>query len=304
VTSLYAAPELAPYHDEPAQMPSGAPGKNGLLHLSFSRRGARTALVGLRCRPPLLVQQALYWDEELPDLACVVIADTAGGVVQGDRYRIEIELAEGAHAHLTTQAATKLQEMDANYASQNQRIVLHDDAYLEYIPEPVIPYKHSRFAAHTDVCLPESATLVYADIFMPGRKHYGDGELFRYDLLSSRFGAGRPDGTELFAEKFLIEPACSSPGRRGVMGGFHVFGNVLLLTSVRCAERVLARVPAAVNRAEGWAAGANRLPNDAGLSYTVLGMESEPVRAMVRDFWSTARLVVTGRPAPARFGWR
>jgi urease accessory protein len=285
-------------------MPSGAPGKNGFLRLGFARRGERTALVALRRRAPLLVQQALYWDEQMPDLACVVIVDTAGGIVQGDRHELEIELAERSRAHLTTQAATKIQEMDANYASQTQRVVLHDDAYLEYLPEPVIPYKHSRFVAQTHICLPESATLVYADILMPGRKHYGAGEIFGYDLYSSRLSVSRPGGTDLFAEKFLVEPARSSPSRRGVMGGFHVFGNVLLLTSAPAAERVLAQVPSVVDHADGWAAGASRLPNNAGLSYKILGMESEPVRAKVRDFWSTARLAIVGRPAPARFPWR
>jgi urease accessory protein len=296
--------ELAPYGDEPAQMPSGAPGKNGFLRLGFARRGARTALVTLQRRAPLLVQQALYWDEAMPDLACVVVVDTAGGVVQGDRYEVEMELAAGCRAHVTTQAATKIQEMDANYASQAQRIVLHDDAYLEYLPEPVIPYRHSRFVARTSVCLPESATLLYAEILMPGRKHYRSGEVFGYDLYSSALSVDRPGGTDLFAEKFLVEPARSSPARPGVMGGFHVLGNVLLLTSVGGAERVLARVPAVGEHADGWVAGASRLPNGAGLSYKVLGMESEPVRAKVREFWSTARLAIMGRPAPARFPWR
>ncbi|MCW2640058.1 MAG: urease accessory protein [Dactylosporangium sp.] len=302
--SMHTVPELAAYHDEPAQLPSGAPGKNGFLRLGFERRGERTSLVALRCRAPLLVQQALHWDEEMPNLACVVIVSTAGGIVQGDRYETEIELAQAARVHLTTQAATKIQEMDANYASQSQHILLHDDAYLEYLPEPVIPYKHSRFVARTHICLPESATLVYADILMPGRKYYGDGELFRYDLYSSGLSVSRPDGTHLFAEKFLVEPARSSPARRGVMGEFHVFGNVLLLTSMPSAERVLAEVPTVVDHAEGWAAGTSRLPNNAGLSYKILGMESEPVRAKVRDFWSTARLAVMGHPAPARFPWR
>jgi urease accessory protein len=285
-------------------MPSGAPGKDGYLRLGFEGRGGRTALVTLRRRAPLLVQQALYWDEELPDLACVVIVDTAGGIVQGDRHELEIELAEGAHAHLTTQAATRIQEMDANYASQSQRIVLDDDAYLEYLPEPFIPYKHSRFVARTHICLPESATVVYAEILMPGRKYYGAGEVFGYDLFSSALSAGRPDGTDLFAEKFLVEPARSSPARRGVMGDFHVFGNVVLLTSTARAEKVIRQLPTGMNQAEEWVAGASRLPNDAGLNYKILGMESEPVRARVRDFWSTARLAVTGHPAPARFPWR
>ena len=41
---------------------------------------------------------------------------------------------------------------------------------------------------------------------MGGRKYYGDGELFQFDLSSSTVHAQRPDGTELFTEKFVIEP--------------------------------------------------------------------------------------------------
>src|SRR5271154_84603 len=115
---IHAAPELTPYQDEPQQLPSGAPGKNGFLRLRFERRDQKTALIGLERRAPLLVQRALYFDEELPNLPCVTIISTSGGILQGDRNTIEIELAPNSQAHVNTQSATKIQEMDANYASQ------------------------------------------------------------------------------------------------------------------------------------------------------------------------------------------
>jgi urease accessory protein len=53
------APELAPYQDEPGQMPSGAPGKHGILDMTFARRGERSVLAHLARQAPLLAQQAL-----------------------------------------------------------------------------------------------------------------------------------------------------------------------------------------------------------------------------------------------------
>ena len=76
------------------------------------------SLVHLDRRAPLLVQQALYWDEALPDLPCVFIITTTGSILQGDRFNIEIDLAPDTRAHITTQAATKIHSMDANYATQ------------------------------------------------------------------------------------------------------------------------------------------------------------------------------------------
>ncbi|WP_433087030.1 urease accessory protein UreD [Dactylosporangium sp. CA-052675] len=304
MNSLHAAPELAPYHDEPAQLPSGAPGKNGVLRLGFERRGERTILAGLCRQAPLLVQRALYWDEAMPGLACVFIVTTSGGLLQGDRHSIEVRLGEHAQAHLTTQSATKIQQMDANYATQTQDIVLEDGAYLEFLPEPVIPYRGSRYLARTRVTLPESATALYAEIILPGRKYHRDAELFGYDLFSSALRVTRPDGRELFAEKFVIEPAQYPVDGCAVMGGFDVVANVVLLTSAARADRVIDQVPAASTLAGPAVAGASRLPNDAGLIYRVLGTDSEPVRAVVREFWSLVRRETVGAPLPPPFRWR
>jgi urease accessory protein len=50
-------------------------------------------------------------------------------------------------------------------------------------------------------------------------------------------------------------------------------------------------------------AGASRLPHEAELVYKVLGTETEPVKAMVRAFWTLVRQEVTGAPIPAARPW-
>ena len=302
--SLHRAPELAPYQDEPKQLPSGAPGKNAFLRLGFERRGGRTALIELERRTPLLVQQALYFDEEMPGLPCVIVISTSGGVLQGDRHTIEIELAADAQAYVTTQSATKIQEMDANYASQTQEIVLGEGAYLEYLPEPIIPYKNARFITETRVSISKTATLLYAEILMSGRKYYKSGEQFEYELFSSTVRGDRRGDEELFIEKFIIEPRRHGVRRQGVMSDFDVLANVLLLTPKKHADRIFGQTPAVVDHDGSWAAGASHLPNDAGLIYKVLGMEREPVQAKVREFWSLVRQEVVGADVPQKFHWR
>ena len=304
MTAFHQPPELAPFQDEPGQLPSGVVGKNAFLRLGFERRGERTALVHLDRRAPLLVQQALYWDEALPDLPCVFIITTTGCILQGDRFNIEIDLASDTRAHVTTQAATKIHSMDANYAAQTQSIMLGEHAYLEYLPDPIIPHAHARFMTTTHVSVHSSATLLYSEIMMAGRKYHGEGELFQYDVFSSTVRAQRPDGAELFAEKFVIEPHAHNVRQVGVMGTFDVFANVVLLTPTQHADKVFDLVPAVVNLEEQWAAGASRLPNDAGLVFKVLGQESEPVRAKVREFWAIVRQTVTGAPVLPKSLWR
>ncbi len=295
--------ELAAYLDEPQQLPSGSFGKCAFLRLGFERQPNHSLLRTLHRRAPLLVQQALYWDEEMPGLPCVCMISNSGGMLQGDRYRIEIEMGAGSQAHVTSQAATKIHRMDANYATQTQQFVLGPSAYLEYIPHPLIPHESSRFVQHTSVSIDPSATLIYSEVLMAGRKHYGQGELFRYDLFSSTLHAARGDGHSLFTEKFVVEPRRNTVARLGAMGSFHVFGSLVILTPKQHAERLFDAIDPSFDTTADLVFGASHLPRDAGLVVKVLGFESAPVVAAIRRFWSLARQEVVGACVPENFLW-
>ena len=97
---LDAARELRGFQTEPAQMRAAAPGKVGRLRLGFAMRNGRSVLHDLYRVAPLLVQQALYWDEAMPELPVCPIISVGGGILQGDRYTIDITVEEGACAYL------------------------------------------------------------------------------------------------------------------------------------------------------------------------------------------------------------
>jgi urease accessory protein len=240
----------------------------------------------------------------MPDLAWLFMITTSGCVLQGDRLALDVTLAPGARAHLTTQSATKVHSMDANFAVQTQSIALADGAYLEFLPEPLIPHRRARFLSDTRITIAPTATLLYAEIVQPGRKHHHPDECFGATLLSLAVGAERPGGRTLFTEKLLIDPARRPLRQTGVMDSFDVFGNVVLLTPKDAADRIHARLDADVDAATGVAFGACSLPNDAGLIFKVLGRETAQVRAKVREFWGIAREEVTGAAIPPPFFWR
>ena len=281
---------------------AGGAGKHGILQLEFARSGGRSVLAHLRRQAPLLAQQALYWDEQLPAMPCVFMITTSGCVLQGDRLDVSICVGRDAMAHVTTQAATKVHQMDAGCAEQSTRLDLADGGYLELLPGPVIPHRHSRFITSTIATVAPTATLLMAEIVAPGRKHHG-GELFEYDLYSSELTITRPDGSVLCAEKLVSEPWRSPVRRAGVMGEFDVLATVTLAAPPALAEAVLARVDATIDASAGWMAGASRLPGDAGLAYKVLARETEPARAKVREFWRLVRREARGAGIPAPRSW-
>ncbi len=296
--------EFAAYGDEPPQMRSAAVGKNGLLRLGFERRGERTLLADLESRTPYLAQRALHCDEALPDMPWLFTITTGGCIVQGDRMALEVTLGPRARAHVTTQSATKVHAMDANHARQTQTFTLGEHAYLEYLPDPLIPHRRARFASETRISLDPSASLLCSEIVQSGRKYHHPDECFGATLLSLTTTASRPGGALLFTEKLVVEPERYRVRQTGVMDGFDVFGNVILCTPPDVAERVHARIDAEVDLDSGIAHGACRLPNDAGLVYKALGRETAQVRALVRAFWAVAREEITGAAIPPPFLWR
>lgn len=299
------AREMAPYLNEPQGMYVGAPGKKGYLRLGFELdKDGKSILRDLERRVPLIVQQELYFDEELPGLPCVYILSSGGPNIDGDRYTQDFTVKQGAMAHIATGAATKLASMERNYSGLMQTITLERDAYLEYLPEPIIPCAHTRFISDTTITIDPSATVVYSEIYMGGRKYYKDGELFQFDILSVCTHGQRPDGQQLFREKFIISPDRCKLRDLGIMGEYDVFANVVVCTPPDKASEIYEATPAFIDRDNKLAAGITHLPNNAGLLYKVLGMEPGPVKRAVREFASKVRMAIKGVPVPPEFPWR
>lgn len=292
---LSKAQELSAFHTQPLQMPAGAKGKFGRLILKFNYQANldRTELHSLYRQAPLLVQRALYHDEAMPNMPVCNIVSVGGGMLQGDRNQIEIEVDENASAHITTQGATRIQQMDANYASQYQKITLNKNAYLEYLPDITIPYKNSRYISHTDIYIEESATLLFGEIFMGGRKHH-NSEHFEFDLLSVRNQVFSLSEQLKFSEKMLYQNDDIRLKSPAVMANYHVFANIFLLTPAHIFSHIKNAFPCSFT--PECAYGLSLLPNDVGLTLRIVGQESHQVKAVVKDFWQLVRQRVKQKP--------
>lgn len=298
-------PEMKPYLTQPKAMYVGVPGKMGYLNLKFElNKEGKSILRDLDRRAPLIVQQELYFDKELPDMPCVYILSSGGPNVDGDRYLQNITVKKNAMAFLSTGAATKLAVMKYNFSGMEQNFTVEEGGYMEFLPEPIYPCRHTRFACRTTARVHETATLVYSEIYMGGRKHYGDGELFEYDILSVTTEGRRLDDKPLYCEKFIIRPETEPVRLVGVMDTFDVFANVVVMLPEDKAEEVFAQTDAFIDRKTPLMAGITRLPNKAGLLFKVLGAEPGPVKKVVREFCSKVRRAVKGVPIPDEFPWR
>jgi len=90
--------QFASFDGKIPQMDVGKTGKIGFLKLTLESDSQRnkTIITEQLSRVPLYVQKALYYDETIPSMAHIFVLSPSGGVLQGDRYRTDIELKNGA----------------------------------------------------------------------------------------------------------------------------------------------------------------------------------------------------------------
>jgi urease accessory protein len=281
---------------EPAildRLPTGEPGSTGSLRLVVAQVAGRTRIVGLECSGPVQVLRCQYLDPAATDIASVTIASPSGGVLQGDRLRIAVEVRRGARLALDTQSATRLYRMPDRSARIDVCFHVGPDAWLEYVPEPYIPFAGSNTTVDTEVVVDERARVVIGEVVAAGR--VARGELFDMTAFRSSVTAIRPSGDLLFSDATIFED--DEPlGSAGMMGSGVALGGLYVLAAgidphlLRMAIRDHA--PATAR------GGASTLPNDAGAWLRVVALDRAGAQAVLAAGHDAARSAALGTATP------
>lgn len=288
--------EFALYESPVDLLGAGSPGKLGLMELAFERRAERTSLVRHYYRSPLQMFQPIYLDPNRPDMPFVVLLQNGGGMLQGDRYRIDIHCGPDASAHVTTQSANKLYKCESNYVTQVFEIVAEAGSFLELMPDITIPYRDSRFFQHVALRIDPTATVILGDVLAPGRTAHG--EHHDYTIVVSQLEATGLDGKLLAADTIKLEPQHWSPNRPALLGAFDALGMLYIFTRACPAAELVSIIREAFDEDERVLCGVSTMPNDTGISVRILGTSANVVERARTIAWNAARLALLGCPAP------
>ncbi|MDD0857932.1 urease accessory protein UreD [Arthrobacter alpinus] len=178
----------------------------GTLSLDIDRREGRSIAVKQFHDGALRILRPHYLDES--GQVCYVVINPGGAYLGGDKYLIEVSVADGAELLLTTQSATKVYRTPNNRAEQHMRLFLGAGSRLELLPDPLIAYREATYAQVTAVDMDPTASLVMAEVVTPGWSP--DGKLFRYDEIRMRneISIG---GRLTVLDNLLIRPGSGSP---------------------------------------------------------------------------------------------
>ncbi|MDE3098852.1 MAG: urease accessory protein UreD [Verrucomicrobiota bacterium] len=202
-----------------------------------------------------------------------------GGLVAGDRTRLDVKLGPGAVCFISSQASTKIYRNPLHRpCSHETRAVIESGGILVFAPDAIQPFADSIYSQRQEFHLADGAGLVLLDWFGSGRAARGERwQCSRLHCRNEAFMAGQ----RVFLDSILLDQSGGPPSSPMRAGRFNCFAMLLLLgkpfgpMSTRLVANVSARP---IERNLSLLSAASSLPHGA-----VLRVAGEEVEAVARE---------------------
>ena len=268
----------------------------GALSVIADRSAGRTRLRHLHQRQPL---KAFAPRPAVGEPRTLVVANLSGGMVGGDRYRLDIAAEAGADLMVCGQAAEKVYRSTGADTGLTVDLAIADDAAIEWLPQGTILFDGARLNRTTTVDLGDRGRLLAGELLVFGR--IGRGEVMRRGRLDDhwRIGvAGRPIWADALRLDGDVVGVLDHPA---ALGGARALATVLYAAPTAADLLEGARGTLAITAGPGVRAAATAF---AGLLLVrLLGADVAAVRAGFGRLWAWLRAAALGRPARLPVLW-
>lgn len=145
----------------------------GVAGMSFDVADGATRLAGLYNHEPLKV---MFPKPTPGENICGVISSSAGGLLGGDRYDIEVTVDEGAEALVMPQAAEKVYRTPDAEAVVSVELNVKENGWLEWLPQETILFDEARLRRKTALDVLDGGKALAGEMMVFGR--IASGEVF------------------------------------------------------------------------------------------------------------------------------
>lgn len=200
----------------------------------------------------------------------LMLMSSSPGILDEDRYDIQIELEEKSALVLQTQSYQRLFSMKKN-ACQQMKVMMAEGSSFHYLPHPVVPHKHSDFSALNKVYLSSDCTLIWGEVLTCGRKLNGEVfELTRYQSITEIYLCGRL----VIKENLLLQPATFSVDRLGQMEGYTHQASLIYLNCNKAPKGLIEAIGNFLSMEHNMTFGITTAPAN-GIIIRLLGYQAE-----------------------------
>lgn len=199
-----------------------------------TRAHGRTVLAAQSFRAPYHLSKP-YWDPETRTLIAQVVNPTAG-ILSGDQLASAITVDAGAALLVTTPSASRVFKMTDGTATCRQEFHVAAGAWLEVLPEPLVPHRGCSYRQTTTVDIAPGGELFFTDLLLPGRVAHGETWAWTRLCLETTVRLG---GELILRERF--EQTGAALGALAMLAGSGpaaCFGNAVLIAAGRATDAV------------------------------------------------------------------
>jgi urease accessory protein len=222
----------------------------GKLVLGFKRLGAATRIDTMFQQGALKARLPRPQDAELCE---AVTLNISGGVAGGDQLETVVTLAPGAQVALASQAAERIYRALGPAAQIRTRLIVHDGARLDYLPQETILFDRFALDRVLDIELHGDAEFIGVETLLFGRQAMG--ETIQFGTLRDQIRLRR-DGRLVFQDMTRLEGEIATQlQRRAVANGASAVSGLIIAGPG--AEQKLDALRAVLYAAPGIVAGAS-----------------------------------------------
>lgn len=267
-------------------------GKHGLLNIHAILRNGRTEIEPLSRRTPFQWQGYHYQDHD--DEPFFPLITTTGGFVEGDVTEFHAVLDPDTRVLITANEASKFFNcLEGKLSHELVNVTVGPRALFEYHSSAAIPYSRSRVQRKTQISIDLTSRLFATDLLSAGRIYYGEGEIFKFDSLTSIFEV-MIDNSRLAVDRLIATERWQIDALKQLWNGAYQMGTVCIY-----APDLMINIEDAVydncRCVDGVEMGVSRTGNM--VIVRILSCEMWQVREAIYRVWEVVRPAIAGKPA-------
>jgi urease accessory protein len=225
---------------------------------------------------------------------CLMLLNTSGGMVGGDRLLTEIEVGPDASAVLVTASAGKVYRSAGPPAIHTTTIKMHPGAVIEYLPDHLIPHPGAKLRQSLHVEMAPGGRAIIYDAIAVGR--VGRGERWQFAELYLELRISRDRGP-VYLDRSRIVPHEFELSQLGLAENFNYIASFLVLDDeVRDWNRFTAELDDLLAERKGVWGGASILAAG-GCIVKLMSCSATDLNQLAYLLWSLSRRRLLGLEA-------
>ena len=188
--------------------------------------------------------------------------------------------------------------MSERRASYRVEIEIENDAFTEFMPDPVILFPGAHFSSSVAVRIWPSGELILCDSILAHDPFDSRGAFSQY---RSELIVTDESGVLLACDRFTVSGRDFLSESPGLSGSYSVLGSMYFISRRREPVIMIHAARAALEPMYGIYGGVSEMPNKCGIFIRLLASNTHTVRSGITAVWSSMRRIMfDAEPQPRR----